>query len=55
MHLNGEKGRKMLFNGGKLTGNEPMDRRFMFMKTNNPGGGGGCLPSLLVYIFPDLR
>ena len=28
----------MLFNGGKLAGNEQMDRKFMFMKTNNPRG-----------------
>ena len=51
MHLNREK-REMLFNGGKLAGNEPVDRRFMFMKKIKPSGG--CLPSLLVYI-PDLR
>ena len=25
----------MLFNGEKLTGKEPMDRRFMFMKKKN--------------------
>ena len=28
----------MLFNGGKLAGNEQMDRRFMFMKTNDTRG-----------------
>ena len=31
MHLNGEN-RKMPFYGRKLTRNEQMDRRFMFMK-----------------------
>ena len=31
MHLNGEK-REMLSNGGILAENEPMDRRFIFMK-----------------------
>ena len=29
----------MLFNGGKLARNEQMDRRCMFMKTNNPRRG----------------
>ena len=31
MHLNGEKNRKMSFNGRKLARNEQMDRRFMYM------------------------
>ena len=32
MHLNGEKNRKMSFNGKKLARNKQMDRIFMFMK-----------------------
>ena len=38
----------MLFNGGKLAGSEPMDRRFMFMEKITRG----CLPSLLTSIYP---
>ena len=37
MHMNREN-RKMPFNGRKLTRNEQMDRRFMFMKIFMPRG-----------------
>ena len=38
----------MLFYCGTLTGNEQMDRRFMFMKTDNPSG----LSAKLIGIYP---
>ena len=43
------KSGKLLFNGWELAGNEHMDRRFMFMKTINPGWG---LSAKFIGIYP---
>ena len=42
-----------VFNGGKLAGNEPMDRRFMFMKTILTPGGLSA--KFYCFFIPDLR
>ena len=40
----------MLFNGGKLAGNEPMDRKkYMYVYEQKNITPVGCVPSLLVY------
>ena len=52
MHLNGEKNRKMPFNGRKLARNEQMDRRFMLMKTFWAQGLSAPAPGLYRCILP---
>ena len=52
MHLNGEKNRKMSFNGRKLARNEQMDRRFNYFYENILGPGG-YLPLPRGYVHVD--